>query len=244
MRRRLSQSVRIACITTAAVTLIFSTALWILSARNEVRFTRAVIDYSPPNAQKEWPSQDVHTFIMAASAGRLVVTGMTYSHRCTTGEIGRNATTKPIYQFRTMPLRASDDWNLGIEHRDGTWSFAGLSVKRSTGRTEYSVSSQPLLIYVPFYLLTLASGGPLACMLISGVRRRNCRARTLAGLCPHCGYDLRATKDRCPECGTPVPTSQSKGTLGATGTGTVAKSQPASEALQSPTSLAPKRATP
>jgi len=51
---------------------------------------------------------------------------------------------------------------------------------------------------VPLSWLALASAiGPAVALR----RRLILRRRTRAGLCPKCGYDLRATPGRCPECG-------------------------------------------
>ena len=37
------------------------------------------------------------------------------------------------------------------------------------------------------------------------LRWRARRGHWQAAICRHCGYDLRASAERCPECGTPVP---------------------------------------
>src|SRR5687768_17587155 len=66
-----------------------------------------------------------------------------------------------------------------------------------------SYSERRWLIGVPYWFLFLL-------FLIAPCRRtiRHLNERYLArvGLCPCCGYDLRATPDRCPECGA-VPAS-------------------------------------
>ena len=54
------------------------------------------------------------------------------------------------------------------------------------------------LLICPHWLLALASSLVPAAWL--AVRRRR-YTRRRRGLCPACGYDLRATPDRCPECG-------------------------------------------
>jgi hypothetical protein len=47
----------------------------------------------------------------------------------------------------------------------------------------------------------LFSFGPAILLLFLRPRHRAEHAEAAYPLCPQCGYDLRATKDRCPECG-------------------------------------------
>ena len=71
------------------------------------------------------------------------------------------------------------------------WSFGGFSARHSP---HDSMTLAPLW---PVIALALV----LPCFRVARMFRR----RRSAGQCSVCGYDLRASTGRCPECGTPIP---------------------------------------
>ena len=76
------------------------------------------------------------------------------------------------------------------------FSFAGFAVAAGD-----PINMEPSrAVSVPHWFISLVLAvGPLLEM------RRRLRRRNPAGHCRRCGYDLRETPDRCPECGTVPP---------------------------------------
>jgi hypothetical protein len=62
-------------------------------------------------------------------------------------------------------------------------------------------------VWFPHWLPALLTAAPPALWIAARARSRTRQRRTARGLCPACGYDLRGTPGRCPECGTPTAAS-------------------------------------
>lgn len=82
------------------------------------------------------------------------------------------------------------------------WTFFGFGWQNygadALGRNHPLATFKSAVVPLPVLLAVVL----LAIYFIG--RRHRKTARLDAGQCPTCGYDLRASPDRCPECGTPV----------------------------------------
>ena len=111
--------------------------------------------------------------------------------------------------FRYIPL-------CGLVNRDyevaRMWGFAGFDgfqtkwwpTYRSSPTNSYRRNFAPaniVVITVPCWPLTFLSGVFVIVYTVPSARRRK---RKKLGMCVKCGYDLRASKERCPECGTSI----------------------------------------
>ncbi|HZL38265.1 MAG TPA: hypothetical protein VFC78_23320 [Tepidisphaeraceae bacterium] len=106
-----------------------------------------------------------------------------------------------LFHWRHSLGSASSFGYAGISPGPGRWGF-GASVTLNVGRPRgnWRLGGRRLwVIWMPFWVPILLTGLLPAFRIRSLVRGR--RKRQL-GHCRSCGYDLRATPDRCPECGT------------------------------------------
>ena len=101
-----------------------------------------------------------------------------------TGRAGFNWVTLPPFDFGDPANRTM-------------WAAAGFGYRRRTDAGP-GLHREGVTLEVPYWFLVLLTlSAPAAGTVRAGRRRR----RLSRGLCPRCGYDLRASPDRCPECG-------------------------------------------
>ena len=107
-----------------------------------------------------------------------------------------------VLQGPSDPPPPSPHW-----HLTGT-GFQGFYTRWLPGYRRYSAPwgasktvKKWIQAYVPLWIPSFAFGSSLTFLYLP-VRRR--RKRKKLGLCVKCGYDLRASKDRCPECGSTI----------------------------------------
>jgi hypothetical protein len=105
-------------------------------------------------------------------------------------------------EWFTLPAFPTDtiDQRYGLRSRD--WRLAGFAWIEGDAREGMIYPGEPPIPYravvVPWWFVAaLFAVLPLA-RWASWLQRRR---RATNGLCPTCGYDMRATPERCPECG-------------------------------------------
>jgi hypothetical protein len=104
---------------------------------------------------------------------------------------------------------ARHDWLfLGLEFIDGPDPSPQAEAYVPASWARYRTAGEYRMLVVP-YVYPFGMLGTTSAFFLAAVYRK--RGRIRAGHCMQCGYDLRATPRRCPECGTapakgsPVP---------------------------------------
>jgi hypothetical protein len=107
---------------------------------------------------------------------------------------------QPGLKFESEPSRG-DRWIISFPATGGgvDWHVAGFRYASRSG-PYFGVTVYTRLVEIPLWFICLLTLP--APFLWLRRRRREWRLRRDPYLCANCGYNLRGTPDRCPECGT------------------------------------------
>jgi hypothetical protein len=105
----------------------------------------------------------------------------------------------------TLPV--GFQWGFGVGWQVPA-GVLGFHLERTDERLRYRFAGgrqegrrRELNLTVPHWLIVALLGAMPAWRAVTSRRRRVAAERLRLGQCRRCGYDLRATPDRCPECG-------------------------------------------
>jgi hypothetical protein len=113
-----------------------------------------------------------------------------------------NGKTQPT-NFQPAPF--ADEWKVGLADLAYQYELrymlsSGVGSFDAQGNMTIARAITTYAVTLRHWHVLLATAALPALWLVTRGRRTR-RRRIAAGQCPGCGYDLRATPDRCPECG-------------------------------------------
>lgn len=145
-----------------------------------------------------YPRGDTAVYFLASHAGKLELG----AQRISPAVIGPSLTPDIRTYGRVAILKDGNTATaMSFTPHHAQDRFIGFGKSRYRGRfsmgaTAYAAEAR--LYFVPYWaLLVLLAVAPVT---LGWLRYRRYR-RSRRGLCPGCGYDLRASEGRCPECG-------------------------------------------
>jgi hypothetical protein len=98
------------------------------------------------------------------------------------------------------PIDFLEDLSQESDDVDASWQRGGFAWH---GRRNVRLGVRYGFAVAPFWGVAAATAVlPLGWTALRWRSRVRGRRRMRLGLCPTCGYDVRATPERCPECGT------------------------------------------